>query len=737
MFEENTPLVRELSLVFLLLCLLLFIPGKAFFPLLPVIPIVFFAGLTWSVLGKWNTRLGETIITNIGAIGIFVWFVYALSHSYFGYKEVLLILLKSVIFLITVFCFCASTPRYRTYIVFLSTLLCVGAVLYSQHSTILSGVCLLGVFFCWLVLMKVRFVQVFSFTASNSQQWWRFLVIPGIIFAAVVLCASFVIFVLRTPYLKKVGFFDSADLADTGELEALEKEYYFAQDAFQGQASQLALNSDVSDDRHSMMKMVSIMVNEEHSEVQEVEQAEQGLKSLLRTPGLGDEKGKGDEITHALDHYAEIKSTINVMHQSDKIMQKVRDQGVDFFKGVSMLVSLGAMRFSSSRKDITAASKRLDNNIDALGASESRQTDLKEQAKDLKQWRVFWSFLKQIRLLKAQLDSASVSIQSDFIKAISRIEDIQTVEDVRVALKEVARLKQEYPAAQNYSRKLDEIMSLRLEMFLAQKEHELMAKLEEAGASPNTLGQVRKNLEELLKAPSLKPESRRGEDIIIAQTDKLAAQIQKAAAEAEIPEKIGSQLLNETQGLKNVLMSEAKKEQVRVKRLLKLEEAKKLQAKAPFPLRKIILLVLGILLFLLCVFSGFFIYRLFMTLRARGKLVSDYANPRSFIVNLYANMQRIITVFGMRQQEELPPLLCASYIGGKYGISVNDFVVFSKKFEEARYSQHVLTLEDASGALKAYNSFLDILLQQVKILKRFQRIFFSVLGGIPLKIIHA
>jgi len=726
MFEEDLPLLRELSLIFLLSCALLFIPGRAFFSLLPLIPLAFFAGLVWSLLNKKDLRLADIIITNLGAIGILVWFVFALSHSYFGYKEVLMILIKSTIFLAAVFCFCAANERYRTYILFLSVLICVGAILYSQRTLVLSGISLLVVFFCWLVLMKLRFLQFFGFKKANTQQWGRSLMIPGIVCAAVMVCGTFVFSVISTPYLKKMGFFDSPDLTDTGELESLEKEYYSAQDAFQTKASQFALNSPENFDRRGMMKLASLTVKD-NSEVQEVAKADQGLKSLLHTPGPGDEKGEGSDVTHALGKYTELKSTINVVRQSDKMIQQIRDQNATFFQAVSMLISLGSMRFSSTHKDIASAGRRIDAKIEKLNISPDKKEDLKEQAADLKAWRIYGSFLKQIRLLKAQLNSASAGIRRDFNNAVSQIENIQGTEDIRQALKEISRLKQEHPKNKNYSRRLDEIMALRMEMVLAIKEEELINQLGSSGAPEETIERVKKKLEDLRKEDS------RNEESVASKTNELSQEVKKAAEQTAIPEDTENKLLNEIEGIKKILMTEVKKEEVQAKREEE-EKAAKLQEKKVLRWKTFSWLFWIIILLLLCVSLVYFFYRLFVTWRERARLLAAYANPRLFIVNLYGNLRRIIVIFGMRQKDELPPLYQAVYLGNEYGICVQNIIFFSEKFEEAWYSGHKMLPVDAANSLDAYNKFLDIIWCKANPITRFNRIFLSILSGVPLKI---
>ena len=736
MIEEKSALIRELSLIFALLCFLLLLFGNVPTSLVPVIIIIFLSGLAWSAMRTDASAKMDLILTNVGAVCIFVWLINALLHSYLGYKEIVLILLKSAGFLVAIFCFCSATPYYRTYIIFLSVPLALGAVLYTQRA-VLSGIFLLGVFFCWLALLKIRFAQSLRFIESSSRQKWGFLIVPLVSCALVILCASFVFFALHAPYLKKIGFFDASELPNTGDLESLEKEYYSKQAIFQEQALKMAVSLTNSDDRSEMMKMISLM-ERETPEVIETETTHQGLKSLFNTPGPGEEKGDGEEVTHTLNEYAEIKGTINVMRESDKLMSKAREEKAQLYQAVSLLLSLGSLRVAPTEKAITVAGNRLNRNVDALGGLEDQQDDLLKRAKDLKQWQVYKTFLKQVRLLKTQLEAAPVSIQSDFLNTISSIEEIQTGEDVRKTLEGISRLKQQYPAEQKYSRKLDDILALRVDMYLAQKENEILTRFSDAGVSEETLKKIQESLKKLIAAPDLDPQLRKNERVVAEESEKLVSQLHQAAVEMGIPKNEEQLLINEVQALKKVLMSESKKEQVQVKRSLKEVEVKKLQVQASREQFYAFLRFLPLIfLILICLFCIFFAYQFFMIARKKRQIIAELNNPRSFILNLYANMQCIISVFGMRQKEQLPPLLGAYSIAGTYGVCVDEFVNFCEKFEEARYSRHALSSNDALSALESYNLFLEVLFKHNKVMTRFKKVFLSILGAVPLKIVSA
>ena len=126
--------------------------------------------------------------------------------------------------------------------------------------------------------------------------------------------------------------------------------------------------------------------------------------------------------------------------------------------------------------------------------------------------------------------------------------------------------------------------------------------------------------------------------------------------------------------------------------------------------KNLILLIIKGVLFL---FSGLiivFIISFFLTEREKNKLRLYFnANPRDFIICLYDNTKKILANFGLRSENFTPPLSFAELVENRYSLKDNFFSRFTKKFEEAKYSKHILETKDSSLVLNDYNDFLKIL----------------------------
>ncbi|PIP20603.1 MAG: hypothetical protein COX40_03865 [Candidatus Omnitrophica bacterium CG23_combo_of_CG06-09_8_20_14_all_40_11] len=107
-------------------------------------------------------------------------------------------------------------------------------------------------------------------------------------------------------------------------------------------------------------------------------------------------------------------------------------------------------------------------------------------------------------------------------------------------------------------------------------------------------------------------------------------------------------------------------------------------------------------------------------------------NPAEFIVNLYENAKKILAIFNLSYKECLPPLSYAELVQKSYSIENNFFLRFTAKFEEARYSHHVLSSRDASLALNDYNNFLKILFSRYNKFSLFLKYCLALLERRPL-----
>jgi hypothetical protein len=142
-------------------------------------------------------------------------------------------------------------------------------------------------------------------------------------------------------------------------------------------------------------------------------------------------------------------------------------------------------------------------------------------------------------------------------------------------------------------------------------------------------------------------------------------------------------------------------------------------------------IIFGLLLGILS--AALALYLLVEQKRIQLRLLKD--RPREFILGLYENATRLVTLFGLRYDAYTFPLFYAESAKQKFLIENNAFLNFSVKFEEAKYSQHVLKNSDVMAAVNDYNNFFEKLCENKSRMLLIYRYFLALVHCRPIFII--
>ncbi len=146
----------------------------------------------------------------------------------------------------------------------------------------------------------------------------------------------------------------------------------------------------------------------------------------------------------------------------------------------------------------------------------------------------------------------------------------------------------------------------------------------------------------------------------------------------------------------------------------------------------IYMIIKGVFFLFLGIVAMFIVLYVFTEKKKNNLKNSLDKNPAEFIVNLYENTKKILAIFNLSYKESLPPLSYAEIVQKNYSIENNLFLRFTAKFEEARYSHHVLSPSDASLALNDYNDFLKIMFSRYNKFSLFLKYCLTLLHRSPL-----
>lgn len=146
-------------------------------------------------------------------------------------------------------------------------------------------------------------------------------------------------------------------------------------------------------------------------------------------------------------------------------------------------------------------------------------------------------------------------------------------------------------------------------------------------------------------------------------------------------------------------------------------------------LAKIILVLLSVIL---CLFLILYV----LAQKKRRQLRALKNKPREFILGLYENATRLITIFGLHYDVYTFPLCYAELVKQKFLAKNNVFLNFSIKFEEAKYSQHVLLDSDVAAAVNDYNIFFEGLCKNQSRMLSFYRYCLALVHCRPIFIFY-
>jgi hypothetical protein len=142
-------------------------------------------------------------------------------------------------------------------------------------------------------------------------------------------------------------------------------------------------------------------------------------------------------------------------------------------------------------------------------------------------------------------------------------------------------------------------------------------------------------------------------------------------------------------------------------------------------------IILVLLLGILC--AAIMLYFLAENKARQLRLLKD--KPREFILGLHENAALLITIFGLRYDDYTFPLFYAELAKQKFLVKDNVFLNFSIKFEEAKYSQHVLQDSDVTAVVNDYNIFFERLCKNQNRMLSFYRYFLALVHCRPIFII--
>lgn len=692
----------EYFLTFLLLLLVIFLLGEivSAYRLYLILGLICGFGFGWFNREK-SSHLIRFFIT-IGALGSFVWIIYSLLNSSFFYKEVIIIWIKGTLVLGIILSFNACSTTFLTYIQTLSVPLFMGSPLFIKGYNEISVISILGYFICWFAILRVKFYEFFKSEEGISFKRYYSSSTLIIFFLISIFISGMLFFSIPLGKIRKGGLFTEEGRGKEASLDELEKEYYDLQDKLQKKTARLISELQSPKDKNNLLFLLSSLI-QESSYIIQVNKAEQGLISFLNTPGLGLDKKDIEGLIVLIKTYLDKKISLNLKRIKDSIRDKLTKNPFNIKERVSILNQVNNIQYSNSYQQIRKYESELQAIIDNSLLNIDVKRQLKGLARQFREWKVFEIYRKKSNSLGKKIDSfKQAAAKEEVSRLLSDIDRIDNIADFKEAENTFKRLKGTGSDEFKESiKEIEEVLDLKLEMLLSEKSRKLKEKLEYSNLPEDKIQELKESVDTIKDTKEYQ-----------AFSESLS-RLQEGIEEDNIDISAEIEELTET---KMYIFTEGKVKDMPQESILPGPEKKELEKPELAKPTKVIIakdwllrMVFRVVSFLILIIIMAFLILYFLTEKEKNKLISIYRNPREFIISLYENLNNILIIFGLRYEGFLPPLSYAQLVQKRYSIRDNIFLRFTSRFEEAKYSQHILQSNDAHLALDEYNNFLKIL----------------------------
>lgn len=246
-------------------------------------------------------------------------------------------------------------------------------------------------FFSWLLLLRVKFYALVVRAKGKA----RFSIDKSLTAAAVIFALSLALgglLSLSFPINKtlKGGFFpdESQGWGPQAQADVLQSELLDLQERLLNQVTALLPRFELRKDRIAAMGLLDQLLKESLI-VMQVEKAEEGLVSYLKTPGLGLEPGEGEPAIYLLKEYLMKKIENNLKKIEGDIKQSLKKGPFNFRARADIMRNLEALKNSLSEDELLEKQKLLDEAITASSLPEYLKKEISEFAGLLVEWKAY------------------------------------------------------------------------------------------------------------------------------------------------------------------------------------------------------------------------------------------------------------------------------------------------------------------------------------------------------------
>ncbi len=438
----------------------------------------------------------RNIIMNVAVMAVFGWFVHTFLNSAFLYKNIMLLCVKGGFLLATILAVSAFRQRTLSYLQVISVLLfwCL-PVFIKDFSPAVVIKAFLFIVICFAIL-KIKFYRLAHSPIGGSmpREYSTIIAVAificGVIISCMALTKSLV-------YRSGGGIFrlGATDMEDT--FEKLEENYYRLQDGLQNETTVLINKTDSVETARQVLSFIERLIKNSADTV-EVESAHQGLVSLLKEPGPGLEKNDTEQILTLANDYLETKALLNMQISRNKAMEVLKSNPLNIKDRVLIYQSTSRIQKSDTSEGAVKNAKNAYTEIMGSSLDKELKKEEKTSVVSLKEWKLYQLYLKKMKELKQKISEEGKEMRDPLFHALGNIEKMSkssSLKQVQEQMESLAGLA--VGAQKNIIEDMEEVLSLKVGMLMAQKNRTLKKGLEKTNLSKVKLDQAEKTIDEL------------------------------------------------------------------------------------------------------------------------------------------------------------------------------------------------------------------------------------------------
>ena len=619
-----------------------------------------FAGLVGALAFSWahrslsSSQRGSILAVSSGAaILVCIWVVATLLRPLFGYQEVVMVFLKGALLLIVILGVNTSTPVFLSHIQFLTIPLFMGSMVFMKGAGVPAAILIAAYCLAWGGVLKCKLYAVSEPMPDTGRSWWQYFMLPSALLAATLVVSWALFYFISVSRLAHSGILPVEENEKVRPPEARDKEYYRLQDTLQGQMTKIILRFRTTGEQHEGLAQIGSLIQETVDDVMEIEEAAEGLVSFLKTPGAGIEAGERQQTSYLMQEYLEKKAGVNMTRLNEKIMEKLSKEGMHVMQVLAAAYPLNGMNSARSYKQLVAEERKLLRQIDSSVTNKSAKSDMGALVQQLKEWKVLSLFRQKLRTLAQKAETQDSALLKNRLKElVSELQAAANPADLKEMQSDGERFSSDFSYAADISKEVAEAIDLKIGTGSMQQRWLLKKTLSEAGVPASEVRTIEQDVRAIQQEPSRQePGAASSGERLQFKIDQLQDKLEQEADAAFLRQETKEELVRLAEQLRQTaelqVQTSEKESQVAKQESIAKTEAAFLQTRRTIDILLWILLI-GMFVLAAGLPMVFFVLYL-ITSRNKQAILAQYQDPRRFIIALYENLKKALSIYGVSQ----------------------------------------------------------------------------------------